>query len=43
VVQEGDTLFGIAEKFGVSAEAIQNYNGLDDGDSLSVGQRLTIP
>jgi LysM repeat protein len=43
VVQEGDTLSAIAEQFGVSAAAILQANGLEDADSLSQGQELTIP
>lgn len=45
VVQSGDTLRSIAERFDVSVEALLRYNGLttDEGDSLSVGQELLIP
>lgn len=44
-VQDGDTVFGIAEKFGLQPETILwgNYNILlDDPHSLKPGQELTI-
>lgn len=43
VVQSGDTLGVIAQKYGVSLQALMQVNGLDDADLLSVGQTLTIP
>lgn len=43
VVQEGDTLSGIAARFGVTEAALQGANALDDPDRLVAGQRLTIP
>ncbi len=45
IVQEGDTVFGIAEKFGLEPETIlfSNYNTLvDDPHSLKPGQELMI-
>ncbi|MBL8057346.1 MAG: LysM peptidoglycan-binding domain-containing protein [Anaerolineales bacterium] len=42
VVQDGDTLFGIAVQFQVDVEAIKLFNNLT-GDALSVGQTLIIP
>ena len=45
-VEEGDTIFGIAGKFGLDAESIlyANYDLLnDDPTFLSPGWRLTIP
>lgn len=44
VVQPGDTLYGIAEKFGISADTIMWASGRleDHPDLLSVGQELTI-
>jgi murein DD-endopeptidase MepM/ murein hydrolase activator NlpD len=44
-VQEGDTVFGIAEKFGLEPQTVlwSNYNILlDDPHSLKPGQELTI-
>jgi murein DD-endopeptidase MepM/ murein hydrolase activator NlpD len=46
VVVPGDTLFGIALKFGLRPETIlwSNYGTLKDNpDLLSIGQKLTIP
>ena len=43
VVREGDTLSGIAARFGVSEEAILKENPLSDRDRLFVGQELLIP
>ncbi len=45
IVQDGDTVFGIAEKFGLDPQTILwgNYNILlDDPHSLKPGQELTI-
>ena len=44
VVQPGDTIFGIADQFGLSPETIQWTNPAleDNPDLLSVGQELTI-
>jgi len=43
VVQRGDTLFGIALRFGVTVQAIMSANGLTNSNLIFVGQRLTIP
>lgn len=43
IVEEGDTLGAIAIEFGVSVEAIQVANGIDDPAKLRVGQELIIP
>jgi len=42
-VQKGDTLFGIAKLFSVSAESIQKLNGISDPSRIRVGQVLKIP
>ena len=44
-VQEGDTLFDIALKFGLEWDVLQDVNGLtnDQAAVLTVGQRLIIP
>ncbi len=45
VVQEGDTLFGIAEKYGLKPQTLLwgNYDTLKDNpDTLRVGQKLNI-
>lgn len=43
IVQSGDMLSAIAERYGVSMEAIVAANNLPNPDSLEVGQTLTIP
>jgi stage VI sporulation protein D len=43
VVQEGDTLSSIAQRYGVSVQALQTANGISDPDALLVGQVLVIP
>jgi LysM repeat protein len=43
VVQPGDTLGSIAARFGVSANALANANGITNPDRIYVGQNLTIP
>lgn len=42
VVQQGDTINSIAERFGVSIEKLIIDNGLDNPDSLIVGQTIVI-
>jgi len=42
-VQPGDTLWGIARRFGVSTEALSEANGLDNPNQLVAGQELRIP
>ena len=43
IVQAGDTVGGIAERYSVSIEAIVLANNLINPDSLEVGQSLFIP
>ena len=43
VVQNGDSLSGIADRFGIPVAAIMAANKLDNPDFVFVGQRLTIP
>jgi LysM repeat protein len=42
VVQPGDTLNEIATRFGTTAQAIRDANGIT-GDTINVGQQLIIP
>jgi spore germination protein len=42
-VQAGDTLYGIARRFGVEATSIIEANNLLDQNNLTVGQTLIIP
>ena len=43
VVQENDTLYGIAARFGVELDALISLNGLSDPNDIQVGQELKIP
>jgi len=43
VVGAGQTLSAIASRYGVSASAIAQANGITDRNQLRAGQRLTIP
>lgn len=43
IVRRGDTLYGLAIRFGVSADAIARANGLRGLRLLYTGQRLIIP
>ncbi len=42
-VQPGDTLFGIARRFGITVQAIVQANALFNPDFLLIGQSLLIP
>jgi LysM repeat protein len=43
IVQRGDTLFGIATRFGVSLPALAAANGIANLNLIFVGEQLTIP
>ncbi len=43
VVVSGDTLYGIAGRFGTSVSAIASANNLSDPNYIYTGQQLTIP
>ncbi len=43
VVQPGDTLYRIAQRFGVAMTSIARANGIVNPSLIHVGQRLTIP
>lgn len=43
VVQPGDTLYGIAQRFDTTVEAIVSANGIADPSLINVGQKLIIP
>ena len=43
IVQPGDSLWGIAVRFGVSVDELRNANTLIDPNQLAVGDRLVIP
>jgi LysM repeat protein len=42
-VRTGETLYGIAQQYGVSMEALVSANRLPDQDTIYVGQTLVIP
>jgi LysM repeat protein len=43
VVQEADTLYAIALRFGVELQALIELNDLSDPNDIQVGQELKIP
>jgi LysM repeat protein len=43
IVRPGENLYQIAARYGVSARALANYNGLRNWDYLRSGQTLRIP
>ena len=45
LVKKGDTIYGIAKKYGISADALCNANGikLKDATKLQIGRKLIIP
>lgn len=42
-IQIGDTLFEIAQSFGVTVEDLISYNGIADPDAIAAGQILKVP
>ena len=43
IVQPGDNLWGISQRFGVSIDELVSENGLSDPGQLTVGMQLVIP
>jgi len=43
VVQQGDTLGGLAEDFGTTVDDLMAANGLTDANAIQAGQTLIIP
>lgn len=43
IVQRGETLFSIAQRYGSTVDAFAHTNGLSDPTRIYVGQRLRIP
>jgi len=43
IVQEGDSLWDIAARFGVSLEDLQQANNITDPGQVAIGARLIIP
>jgi len=42
-VEPGDSIFGIAEKFGLNMAELMNINGITDPDRVNAGQVLKLP
>jgi LysM repeat protein len=42
-VKAGDTLGGIAARYDISVKDLMSLNQLQDGDLLTVGQKLRVP
>ncbi len=42
-VEQGDTLYGIARRYGVSVSALIDINGLGHGSTIKPGQQLVLP
>ncbi len=42
-VEPGDSLFGIAERFGLNMAELMNINGITDPDRVDAGQVLKLP
>ena len=42
-VKTGDTLWGLAQRYGTTVEAIQRANGMGNKTTIYVGQIITIP
>lgn len=43
IVQKGDTLSGIAARYGTTYQALAQYNGISNPNVINVGQRIRIP
>lgn len=43
IVQAGDNLWSISQRFGVSIDALTNQNGITDPNQLTIGMQLVIP
>lgn len=43
IVEKGDSLYGLARRFGVSVSELASANGLDRNASLRIGDRLSVP
>ena len=43
VVCKGDSLSGIAQRFGVSARELASINGVKDANKIRVGQKIVLP
>jgi len=42
-VQKGDTLYGLARRYGTTAQTLANLNGISLNSILRIGQKLKVP
>jgi len=42
-VQSGDSIFSIAQRFGISSRQLMTANKITEGEEIVPGQRLFIP
>lgn len=42
-VQKGDTLYGLARRYGTTAQTLTNLNGISLNSILRIGQKLKVP
>jgi murein DD-endopeptidase MepM/ murein hydrolase activator NlpD len=43
IVQRGETMFSIAQRYGLTVDAVTHANGIPDPRQIYIGQRLEIP
>jgi murein DD-endopeptidase MepM/ murein hydrolase activator NlpD len=43
IIEAGDSLWGIAQRFGISMDDLAEANGITDPGQISIGARLVIP
>ncbi len=43
VIQSGDSLSVIAQRFGIPTQDLADFNAISDVDSIKVGQEISIP
>ena len=43
VIQAGDSLSSVAERFGVTLQDLADFNAIEDPNSIKEGQELVIP
>jgi murein DD-endopeptidase MepM/ murein hydrolase activator NlpD len=43
IVQDGDTLWDIARRFGIPVDEFEGYNGISNPGQITVGMQLVIP
>jgi LysM repeat protein len=42
-IKPGDSLSGIAERFGTTTKKLMNLNGIADADRIRIGQVIKLP